>query len=182
MSTRKRAHPFDWSTIVIAVLVSAAAVTVFIRDGQSRALAILGTDFGLLLDILPKVLAGCFIGAFVTVLLPREAVTRWVGAESGLSGILIATIMGALLPGGPFTIYPVAAAFLSIGADVGAAIAFVISWTLLGYNRALIWELPFFGLDFVTWRIILSIPLPIIAAVTARMVLKIIAAWRDHSK
>ena len=29
--------------------------------------------------MLPKVLAGCLIAAFVTILLPREKVNRWVG-------------------------------------------------------------------------------------------------------
>jgi hypothetical protein len=33
---------------------------------------------------------------------------------------------------------------------VGVAIAFITSWTLLGYSRALVWELPIFGLDFLS--------------------------------
>src|SRR4030095_9848612 len=117
-----------------------------------RFLEILTEDLGLFGTMLPKVLAGCLIGAFVTLLLPREAIARGVGPDPGIGAILVATLAGAILPGGPFTIYPVAAAFLAAGADAGAACAFVISWTLLGYARALVWELPFFGLDFVTWR------------------------------
>jgi uncharacterized membrane protein YraQ (UPF0718 family) len=104
------------------------------------------------------------------VLMPRETVLRWVGADSGFLGILIATLAGAICPGGPITIFPVAAAFIAIGADVGAAIAFITSWTLLGYARALVWELPFFGPEFVIWRIVISIPLPIIAGVLARLI------------
>ena len=168
---RKR-RAFDWSAAVIAALAIGSALFVFIRDGQARFLEILTEDLGLFGTMLPKVLAGCLIGAFVTLLLPRETIARWVGAESGLGGILVATVAGAILPGGPFTIYPVAAAFLAAGADAGAACAFVISWTLIGYTRAIVWELPFFGLDFVTWRIIFSLPLPILAGLAARY------AWR----
>ncbi|MEA2954309.1 MAG: hypothetical protein QOJ96_3829, partial [Alphaproteobacteria bacterium] len=114
-------------------------------------------------------------------LLPRELVARWVGAESGFVGLLIATILGALLPGGPVTIYPVASAFLLVGADVGATIAFITSWTLLGYTRALVWELPFFGLDFVIWRTIVALPLPIIAGLLARVLSRKAAArWGDN--
>ena len=40
----------------------------------------------------------------------------------------------------------------------------------VGYARALVWELPFFGLDFLTWRILFSIPLPIIAGLAARAI------------
>ena len=54
-------------------------------------------------------------------------------------------LFGVILPGGPITIYPVAGAFLAMGADAGAVVAFITSWTLIGYTRALVWELPFFG-------------------------------------
>jgi uncharacterized membrane protein YraQ (UPF0718 family) len=85
--------------------------------------------FYLFIDILPKILAACIIAAFVAVLMPREAVLRWVGAESGFLGLVIATLAGAICPGGPITIFPVAAAFIAVGADVGAAVAFITSWT-----------------------------------------------------
>ena len=168
----RRRRAFDWSAAVIAALAVTAGIVVYFRDGQQRFLAILTDDLGLFGLMLPKVLAGCLIGAFVTLLLPRETIARWVGKESGIAGILVATFAGAILPGGPFTIYPVAGSFLAAGADVGAACAFVISWTLIGYTRAIVWELPFFGLDFVTWRILFSLPLPILSGLLARY------AWR----
>jgi uncharacterized membrane protein YraQ (UPF0718 family) len=168
--SRRKRKPFDWSTAVMAMVVAGAAGMVYWRDGRDRFLEILGSDLGLFVEMLPKVLAGCFIGAFVALLLPRELVARWVGKESGLLGLLVATIVGALLPGGPVTIFPVATAFLAVGADVGAAVAFITSWTLLGYTRALVWELPFFGPDFVLWRILVSVPLPIVAGILARLI------------
>jgi uncharacterized membrane protein YraQ (UPF0718 family) len=178
---RRKRKPFDWSTAGIGLLVTVAATFVFVRDGRERFLEILYSDLSLFGGMLLKVLAGCLIGAFVARLLPRELVARWVGAESGFVGLLIATILGALLPGGPVTIYPVASAFLLVGADVGATIAFITSWTLLGYTRALVWELPFFGLDFVIWRTIVALPLPIIAGLLARVLSRKAAArWGDN--
>jgi uncharacterized membrane protein YraQ (UPF0718 family) len=167
---RRPRKPFDWSTAFIAVAVVSAAIAVYWRDGEARFLEILTSDFRLFIDILPKVLAACIIASFVAVLMPRETVLRWVGADSGFLGILIATLAGAICHGGPITIFPIAAAFIAIGADVGAAIAFITSWTLLGYARALVWELPFFGPEFVIWRIVISIPLPIIAGLLARFI------------
>jgi uncharacterized membrane protein YraQ (UPF0718 family) len=172
MNARRPRRAFDWSAAVIATLAIGSAIFVFFRDGQARFLSILTDDLWLFGIMLPKVLAGSLIGAFVTLLLPRETIVKWVGAESGITGILVATVAGAILPGGPFTIYPVAGSFLVAGADVGAACAFVISWTLIGYTRAVVWELPFFGLDFVTWRILFSLPLPILSGLLARY------AWR----
>jgi uncharacterized membrane protein YraQ (UPF0718 family) len=168
--TRRPRRPFDWSTAVIAILVVTAAVAVYVRQGQARFLDILFGDFDLFAWMLPKVLAACLIAAFVAVLLPRDQVARWVGEESGLLGLVIGAIAGIILPGGPLTIFPVAGAFLAVGADIGATVAFVTSWMLLGYSRVLVWELPFFGVDFVFWRMLVALPLPIIAGLLARAV------------
>jgi uncharacterized membrane protein YraQ (UPF0718 family) len=179
---RRRRRAFDWSTAAIAALAFAAAVIVYVREGREHFLVILMGDVTLFAEMLPKVLAGCLIGAFVTMLLPREMVARWVGHESGFTGLLIAAFFGFLLPGGPITIYPVAGAFLVMGADAGAVVAFIVSWTLIGYTRALVWELPFFGPDFVIWRIVEALPLPIIAGLLARIVVRAGFEYRESAK
>jgi uncharacterized membrane protein YraQ (UPF0718 family) len=176
MAERRRIRSFEWSTAVIATISIAAGIVVYLRDGTDKVTALLSSDLGLFASMLPKMAAGCLISAFVTRLLPREVVARLVGAESGILGLFIATVMGAALPGGPLTIYPVAGAFLLLGADVGTAIAFITAWNLLGYNRALIWELPFFGPDFVFWRIMVALPLPIVAGLLARVAARLVAA------
>jgi uncharacterized membrane protein YraQ (UPF0718 family) len=177
---RRKRKPFDWSTAGIGLMVIAAATTVFVRDGKDRFLDILYHDLRLFADVLLKVGAGCLIGAFLARLLPRELVAKWIGAESGILGLFVATLLGAVLPGGPITIYPVASALLLVGADLGATVAFITSWTLLGYTRALVWEIPFFGFDYVVWRSLISMPLPIIAGLLTRMLAPIVAKrWGD---
>ena len=170
--SRRRRRAFDWSTATIAVFAFAAAAAVYWRDGAEHFLAILSGDLLLFGEMLPKVLAGCLIGAFVTLLLPRELVARWVGHESGFTGLVVAALFGFILPGGPITIYPVAGAFLAMGADAGAVVAFITSWTLCGYTRALVWELPFFGPDFVLWRMAIAPIFPIIVGLLGRFVAK----------
>src|SRR5205085_8854648 len=131
---------------------------------------ILFSDLALFGGILPRVLAVCLLGAFIAEILPHEKVSRSLGPESGLKGLLIGTAFGAILPGGPFTAYPVAAALLTVGADFGATIAMVVSWTLIGYGRAIAWELPILGTEFTIWRMLLSVPIPILAGALGRLV------------
>jgi uncharacterized membrane protein YraQ (UPF0718 family) len=171
----RKAATFDWTTAFIAVLVLVSGTTVYLRDGWGRVLEILGHDFLLFVGIMPSLLAGCLLAAFVALLLPRETVRRWIGAESGITGIFIGAAAGVILPGGPFTIYPVAATLAVMGADIGAIVAFITSWSLLGYSRALVWELPFFGVHFVGWRILLSLPLPILAGLMVRPLANLLA-------
>jgi uncharacterized membrane protein YraQ (UPF0718 family) len=162
--------PVGWSMIAIAVLVAVSATLVWRRDGVSGVLDILGHDVSLFGGILPRVLAGCLLGAFIAEILPHERVSRSLGPSSGLMGLLIGAAFGAILPGGPFTAYPVASALLAVGADFGATIAMVVSWTLIGYGRAVAWELPIMGTDFTLWRIAISLPLPVLAGALGRFV------------
>lgn len=167
---RRRRKPVDWPTTAIAVLVAISAALVWRRDGAAGMLEILQHDVVLFGGILPRVLAGCLLGAFIAEILPHEKVSKSLGPSSGLKGLLIGTAFGAILPGGPFTAYPVASALLTVGADFGATIAMVVSWTLIGYGRAVAWELPIMGTDFTVWRIVISLPLPILAGALGRFV------------
>jgi uncharacterized membrane protein YraQ (UPF0718 family) len=167
---RKKRRPIGWSMMSIAVLVAVSVVLVWRRDGIHGVTEILFSDLELFGGILPRVLAGCLLGAFIAEILPHEKVSRALGPQSGLKGLLIGTAFGAILPGGPFTAYPVAAALLTIGADFGATIAMVVSWTLIGYGRAVAWELPILGPDFTIWRILLSLPIPVLAGALGRFV------------
>jgi uncharacterized membrane protein YraQ (UPF0718 family) len=167
---RRARKPIGWSMIFIAVLVAVSATLVWRRDGIDGVTEILIHDLALFGGILPRVLAGCLLGAFITEILPHEKVSRSLGPSSGLKGLLIGTAFGAILPGGPFTAYPVAAALLTVGADFGATIAMVVSWTLIGYGRAIAWELPILGTDFTLWRIIISLPIPVLAGALGRFV------------
>jgi uncharacterized membrane protein YraQ (UPF0718 family) len=168
--SRHKHKPISWSMIFIAVLVAVCATLVYRRDGLDGVLGILTQDLTLFGGILPRVLAGCLLGAFITEILPHEKVSRSLGPTSGLKGLLIGAAFGAILPGGPFTAYPVASALLTVGADFGATIAMVVSWTLIGYGRAVAWELPIMGTDFTVWRIVISLPLPILAGALGRFV------------
>lgn len=160
----------DWSFVVVGAIGLASAAAVLARDGWRVALEILLDDSILFLDILPKAFAGTLIGALVRILVPKAVIRQHLGARSGLTGLAIATFVGAIVPGGPFTIFPMAAALLVIGADRGVTVAFVTAWLLIGVNRAVIWEVPFLGADFVLTRALWSLPLPLIAGWAARRV------------
>jgi len=58
--------PIGWSMIFILVLVVVSAVLVWRRDGIDGVLEILTHDVSLFGGIMPRVLAGCLLGAFIT--------------------------------------------------------------------------------------------------------------------
>lgn len=167
---RRKRRALDWPTGVLVAIVVTAATYVFWRDGPERFFEVIWSDSGLFALMLPNVLAGCLIAALVTVLLPRDTISRWVGHESGFKGILISAAVGIIVPGGPFTIYPIAAAFLGMGADAAAVVTLVTSWTTIGLSRSLVWELPFLGFDFMLWRWLAALPLAVLAGLIVRVI------------
>jgi uncharacterized membrane protein YraQ (UPF0718 family) len=179
---RRKRKPIGWSMIAIVVLVVVSATLVWRRDGLSGVLEILTHDLALFGGILPRVFAGCLLGAFIAEILPHDKVSRSLGPNSGLKGLLIGAAFGAILPGGPFTAYPVASALLTVGADFGATIGMVVSWTLIGYGRAVAWELPIMGTDFTLWRIAICLPLPVIAGAFGRFVYVRMYAAKDEDE
>src|SRR6478736_2310234 len=146
---RRKRKPVGWSMIFIGVLVAISATLVYRRDGIGGVLDILTHDLALFGGILPRVLAGCLLGAFIAEILPHEKVSRSLGPTSGLKGLLIGT---------------------AVGANFGATIAMVVSWTLIGYGRAVAWELPILGTDFTLWRVAISLPIPVLAGALGRFV------------
>jgi uncharacterized membrane protein YraQ (UPF0718 family) len=167
---RPKRRALDWPTAILIAIVVGAAGYVFWRDGLERFLDVVWSDAGLFARMLPNVLAGCLIAALVTVLLPRDTISRWVGKDSGFKGILISAGVGIIVPGGPFTIYPIAAAFLGMGADAAAVVTLITSWTTIGMSRVLVWEMPFLGFDFVLWRWLAALPLAVLAGLAVRVI------------
>ncbi|MDZ7262573.1 MAG: permease, partial [candidate division KSB1 bacterium] len=92
----------------------------------------------------------------------------WVGAESGLRGILIGTVAGGLSPGGPYVNLPVVAGFLRAGAGVGTMVAFLTGWSLWAVSR-LPMEIGILGWKFTLIRIASTFFFPPIAGWIAQI-------------
>ena len=69
--------------ITIGVLVAVSAALVWRRDGIDGVLEILTHDLALFGGILPRVLAGCLLGAFIAEILPHEKVRARSGRTPG---------------------------------------------------------------------------------------------------
>lgn len=158
--------------IVFLLIALVTGTIVFLRDGAQAVLTAAGEAGLLLLQILPQLAAGLLIGGLVTRLVSKDRVAEWLGSSSGMTGLAIATLAGLLTPGGPFTSFPLVYALWIAGADAGALIAFITAWSLIGFNRLIIWELPLLGLEFSLIRYAVCLPLPILGGLTARWLVR----------
>lgn len=136
--------------------------------GAEVTLEAIRSDVEMLLKVLPRIFLALSIAALIWVMLPRDRISGLVGQEAGLAGLIIATLAGALTPGGPSSAYALLAVLGTSGADRGAMIAYITAWATLGLQRVLVWDVPFMGPEFAMLRILVSLPLPILAGLIAR--------------
>lgn len=165
---RRPRRVFDASFWIFTALAVGGGIAVWILRGPERFQEIVGDDVRLILRQLPLIVAGMLMGGFAQALMPRDLVARWLGRDSGMKGLLIATLTGAITPGGPIVSFPVVAALATAGADMGALVAYLTAWSALAFNRVLIWELPFMGPEFAAIRVLSALPLPFVAGLLAR--------------
>lgn len=110
------------------------------------------------------------MAGLIEVLLPRELLVKWVGEGSGLKGLLIGSLLGAITPGGPYVLFPLVASMFKAGVHIGPLIAYLSAWALIGLNRVIAFEIPLLGMHITITRLICSFIFPIIIGYLARFV------------
>jgi len=158
---------FDGSLLAFAVLAVSAGIAVWFWKGPEAFDRALEDAWGLFKFIMPRVGAAVLIAAFLQLLIPREVVSKLIGDDAGIKSVVIATIAGALTPGGPLTSFPIVVALYVSGANKGALVAYISSWAMIGFQRILVWELPLMGEEFTAVRVGASVLLPVICGTVA---------------
>ena len=164
-------NPVQKGLVILAVIVF---IALFVKDpvkGREVAQSSLKTFAGVLLLII----AGVALGSVIQAVVPKEVIARTLGKESGLLGVLLATVLGAVMPGGPYILLPVLASLYTAGADLSLIITCIIAWSSIGLGSLAPLELAFFNPRIVAVRIIVGVPLPIIAGYLTKIVLSLIS-------
>ncbi len=161
------------SFAIIVVLTGVLLVVAYQRGGVSLAASGLREGAGLLVSVGPQILLGFVLAGLVTVLVPTELIASTVGTDSGMRGLVIATVAGIITPGGPFLQFPLVAAIFNGGAAIGPVAAYLTAWSLISANRALVWEVPVLGLPFTVARWAVSLVVPIAVGLTLPLALRL---------
>ncbi|MBN8534036.1 MAG: hypothetical protein J0L51_08080 [Rhizobiales bacterium] len=150
-------------TTLLALIAAALCIIAYRRSPAllSDGFADARTQF---MHLLPRLAIGILGSGFLAHLLPKETVLALFGPNSGWAGTALASLAGALTPGGPVVGYAIGAASLKAGADLAQVVAYVTAWSLLTFNRMITWEIPSMPWRIVVLRVAVSLPFPFLAA------------------
>lgn len=152
-------------TVIMGVLAITLLAIGYFKGGGEHVTG-LKTAVGMTWQIIPLLVFAFIIAGMVQVLIPRELLNQWVGAESGFRGIIVGSIAGGLSPGGPYVSLPIAAGFLQAGAGVGTMVAYLTGWSLYAVGR-LPMEVGILGWKLTVARLLSTLIFPPLAGLIA---------------
>jgi uncharacterized membrane protein YraQ (UPF0718 family) len=154
------------SLLILAVATAVAAFYAWRREPAALGRAArFSADQGLRLAIrLPfsLIAASC-----LAELIPDRYIVAVMGPDTGLTGILLASLFGGLLPGGPIVSFPLAIMLARDGAGGPQVIALITGWSVYAFHRVIAYEIPIMGARFVALRMISSSFVPPASGVLA---------------
>lgn len=162
----------DYATVIIWIIALALGAVAFFRKDQSchKGLQLAWKQAR---AITPKIVMALLVSGFFSQIIPTELVAQWLGKDAGLRGVMIGSLIGGLIPGGPIICFPVIFVLLKAGAAVPALISFLTAWSVFAFHRVLAYELPLMGIQFVRIRLLACLILPPLAGVMAAAIMDV---------
>ncbi len=170
---QKRGFMRDWILLGMILIIAVVLLSIF-PDRQGAVTNTLWDYFIEMMLILPAVMV--ILGLFA-VYASKETVIKYIGKTSGLKGIFLAIILGALPTGPLYIAFPMAAVLLKKGAKISNIIIFLSAWACIKIPQEMV-ELQFLGIQFMISRLILTIIFVVLMGLFIERIIK----WSDKER
>ena len=150
---------------ILAGLLLLVLATVYRQHGKEGLKSGLLGTIKTVTFVAPFIFLGVVLAGLIEVVLPQDLISEWMGEESGMTGVLIGTVVGVLIPGGPYVVVPLIASVMETGAGIGPAAAFFTAWGVIPLTRTFVWEIPFLGVPFTAARLIVNLGFPVVVGI-----------------
>lgn len=137
-----------------AVLILTLLVTLVNRELGLQVFSITGYQIREMMLVIPPIFV---LLGLLDVWVPKETMTRFMGAGSGLKGILLAFFIGSAAAGPLYGAFPVAAVFMKKGVKFSNVLIFIGAWSTTKIPM-LLFEMASMGPRFAATRLLVNIP------------------------
>lgn len=153
------------------ILVAVLSVVLWRRDGTGALIVTVRQALWRAVGMLPRLAAALLTAGFTAKLLTFVPIARYIGPEAGFRGVLIAMVVGSVMPAGPVVAFPTVVVLSHAGAGTVQIVTFLTAWSVFALHRVLTYEIPMMGPRFTAMRFVASLPLPFIAAALTELFL-----------
>lgn len=150
----KRYRFFICTVIAVGILI------IFNFNLGMKSFSIAGYSFKEMALVIPPVFV---LLGLLDIWVPRETMMKYMGERSGITGIILAIILGSAAAGPLYGAFPVAAVFMKKGVKFSNIIIFIGAWSTTKIPM-LLFEMSALGSKFALTRLIIDIPGIIIIA------------------
>jgi uncharacterized protein len=171
----KRGRRMDANLWILLGLTVAALGAAFARSPEV-ALTGLRSGARLFQGVWLELALGFALAGLFDVLVSQASLVRWLGEERSGRGILVAWLVGLLIPGGPYVFFPVVASLFAKGVSAGALITLITAKTLVSPIRMLTYEAPLVGWPLTLARFIPALALPPIVGLVGQWLFRFFQA------
>ena len=164
----------DPGVIILWGLAIVLGILVCVKRGRAEAGLAARKAIERSVQVLPRIAVAVLTAGFAARLIPSDVVVEHIGPDSGISGTLIATLVGGFIPAGPIISFPLVVVLSNAGAGMPQLVALLTAWSVFAIHRVVIYEIPLMGLRFSMTRLASSLPLPLVAAGLTSLILSAI--------
>ena len=119
------------TAIIINGIAVAALIFAFIKD-KDKAVQSLRIALKSFIKMLPMIFIIIIAIGLLLGFIPPDQISRFVGDQSGLGGVILIGVVGALMHIPALLSFPLASSILENGASVTAVAAFITTLTMIG--------------------------------------------------
>ena len=138
----------------ITALLITIMITVFNDDIGLRSFNIAFSSFKQMISVVPPIM---IILGLMDVWIPREAMMKYMGDDSGIKGISLAILIGSIAAGPMYAAFPFTKVLLKKGVRFSNIIIFMNAWCVTKIST-LMFEISSLGYKFTLARLLIDIP------------------------
>jgi len=153
----------NYTALIINIIAIAGLLIAFAKNKEKaiKSLKMAGKSF---IKMLPMVFIIIIFIGLLLGFVPPSQISRFVGEQSGIGGVLLVGVVGALMHIPALLSFPLAASILESGASITAVAAFITTLTMIGMITLPL-EIKILGKKMALLRNGLSFAIAIIIAV-----------------
>ena len=161
----------DVGVVILWAMAIGLGILLCVKRGRAETSIAAKKALARAIQVLPRIAVAVLTAGFVARLIPSDVVVAHIGPDSGLTGMLVAMLVGGFIPAGPIISFPLVVVLSNAGAGTVQLVTLLTAWSVFAIHRIIIYEVPLMGLQFSMIRLASSLPLPLIAGGLTTLIL-----------